>query len=129
MNLEERTKIQICHLSLKEKKGEHVKVLENIKKSGYVRARIDGELVDLIEDEIKLEKNKKHIIEVVIDRLVIKEGIEARLNDSLETALKLGEGLVIVNIIDGEDILFSEHFACVDCGISIGELSPQNVFF
>ncbi|WP_283591394.1 excinuclease ABC subunit UvrA [Clostridium butanoliproducens] len=129
MNLEERTKIQILSPVIKGKKGEHVKVLENIKKSGHVRARIDGELVDLIEDEIKLEKNKKHIIEVVIDRLVIKEGIEARLNDSLETALKLGEGLVIVNIIDGEDILFSEHFACVDCGISIGELSPRMFSF
>ncbi|WP_454052921.1 excinuclease ABC subunit UvrA [Clostridium sp. Marseille-Q7071] len=129
MSLEERTKLQILSPVIRGKKGEHVKVLENIKKNGYVRARIDGNLVDLIEDEIKLEKNKKHTIEVVIDRLVIKEGIEARLNDSLETALKLGEGLVIANIIDGEDILFSEHFACADCGISIGELSPRMFSF
>ncbi|ARC84044.1 excinuclease ABC subunit A [Clostridium argentinense CDC 2741] len=129
MGLEERTKLQILSPIVRGKKGEHVKILENIKKNGYVRARIDGNLVDLVEDEIKLEKNKKHTIEIVIDRLVIKNGIEARLNDSLETALKLGEGLVIVNIIDGEDILFSEHFACADCGISIGELSPRMFSF
>ncbi|WP_461613403.1 excinuclease ABC subunit UvrA [Clostridium sp. Marseille-QA1073] len=129
MSLEERTKLQILSPIVRGKKGEHVKILENIKKNGYVRARIDGNLVDLIEDEIKLEKNKKHTIEIVIDRLVIKDGIEARLNDSLETALKLGEGLVIANIIDGEDILFSEHFACADCGISIGELSPRMFSF
>ena len=129
MSLEERTKLQILSPIVRGKKGEHVKILENIKKNGYVRARIDGNLVDLVEDEIKLEKNKKHTIEIVIDRLVIKDGIEARLNDSLETALKLGEGLVIANIIDGEDILFSEHFACADCGISIGELSPRMFSF
>ena len=129
MNLEERTKIQILAPVVNGKKGEHVKIIENIKKNGYVRARIDNNIVDLIEDEIKLEKNKKHTIEVVIDRLVIKEGIESRLTDSLETALKLGEGIVIVNIIGGEDILFSEHFACVECGISMGDIAPRTFSF
>ena len=129
MNLEQKTKIQILAPIVRGKKGEHVKIIENIKKNGYVRARIDGELIDLIEDEIKLEKTKKHTIEVVIDRLVIKEGIESRLSDSLESALKLGEGLVIVNIIGKEDILFSEDFACIDCGISIGEIAPRMFSF
>ena len=129
MNLEQKTKIQILAPIVRGKKGEHVKIIENIKKNGYVRARIDGELIDLIEDEIKLEKTKKHTIEVVIDRLVIKEGIESRISDSLESALKLGEGLVIVNIIGKEDILFSEDFACIDCGISIGEIAPRMFSF
>ena len=129
MNLEQKSKIQILAPIVRGKKGEHVKIIENIKKNGYVRARIDGELIDLIEDEIKLEKTKKHTIEVVIDRLVIKEGIESRLSDSLESALKLGEGLVIVNIIGKEDILFSEDFACIDCGISIGEIAPRMFSF
>ena len=129
MNLEQKSKIQILAPIVRGKKGEHVKIIENIKKNGYVRARIDGELIDLIEDEIKLEKTKKHTIEVVIDRLVIKEGIESRISDSLESALKLGEGLVIVNIIGKEDILFSEDFACIDCGISIGEIAPRMFSF
>ena len=129
MNLEQKSKIQILAPIVRGKKGEHIKIIENVKKNGYVRARIDGELIDLIEDEIKLEKTKKHTIEVVIDRLVIKEGIESRLSDSLERALKLGEGLVIVNIIGKEDILFSEDFACIDCGISIGEIAPRMFSF
>ncbi|WP_040330586.1 excinuclease ABC subunit UvrA [Clostridium ihumii] len=129
MNLEQKSKIQILAPIVRGKKGEHIKIIENVKKNGYVRARIDGELIDLIEDEIKLEKTKKHTIEVVIDRLVIKEGIESRLSDSLESALKLGEGLVIVNIIGKEDILFSEDFACIDCGISIGEIAPRMFSF
>ncbi|NEU04498.1 excinuclease ABC subunit UvrA [Clostridium senegalense] len=129
MNLEHRTKIQILAPIVRGKKGEHVKIIENIKKNGYVRARIDGTIVDLIEEEINLEKNKKHTIEVIIDRLVVKEDIESRLADSIETALKLGEGLIIVNVIDGEDILFSEHFACIECGISIGEMSPRMFSF
>ncbi|GAA0115106.1 excinuclease ABC subunit UvrA [Clostridium senegalense] len=129
MNLEHRTKIQILAPIVRGKKGEHIKIIENIKKNGYVRARIDGTIVDLIEEEINLEKNKKHTIEVIIDRLVVKEDIESRLADSIETALKLGEGLIIVNIINGEDILFSEHFACIECGISIGEMSPRMFSF
>lgn len=125
MSLPERTKVQIMAPIIKGRKGEHVKVLESVRKNGYVRARIDGEVYDLEDTEIKLEKNKKHNIEVVIDRIIVKEGIASRLTDSLETALKLGEGLAIANIIDGEDILFSEHFACADCGISVGEIAPR----
>ncbi|ETJ25234.1 Excinuclease ABC, A subunit, partial [human gut metagenome] len=90
-----------------------------------IRARIDGEIYDLTEEEVNLDKNKKHNIEAVVDRIVIKEGIEGRLTESIETALKMGEGLVIASIIDGEETLFSENFACPDCGISIGELAPR----
>lgn len=125
MELPERTKLQILSPVIKGRKGQHAKVLDSIKKNGFVRARIDGEIFDLQEEEINLEKNKKHNIEAVIDRLVVKEGIESRLTDSIETALKLSEGLVIVDIIDGEEILFSEKFACPDCGISIDELAPR----
>ncbi|MEG0134027.1 MAG: excinuclease ABC subunit UvrA [Clostridium sp.] len=129
MSLPDRTKLQILAPIVTGKKGEHVKILENIKKNGYVRARIDGELIDLEEENIKLEKNKKHTIEIVIDRIVIKEGSESRISDSLEAALKLGEGLAILNVIDGEDILLSEKFSCVDCGISIGEIEPRMFSF
>ncbi|MEG0307818.1 MAG: excinuclease ABC subunit UvrA [Clostridium sp.] len=129
MALPDRTKLQILAPIVTGKKGEHVKILENIKKNGYVRARIDGELIDLEEENIKLEKNKKHTIEIVIDRIVIKEGSESRISDSLEAALKLGEGLAILNVIDGEDILLSEKFSCVDCGISIGEIEPRMFSF
>ncbi len=129
MTLPERTKIQILAPIVTGKKGEHVKILENIKKNGYVRARIDGDLIDLEDEDIKLEKNKKHTIEIVIDRIVIKDGIESRLTDSLESALKLGEGIAILNFIDGDDILLSEKFSCVDCGISIGEIEPRMFSF
>jgi len=129
MDMEERTKIQILAPIIAGKKGEHTKVLENIKKSGYVRARIDGKIYDLQEEEIKLGKTLRHSIEAVVDRLVIKPDIRSRLADSLEAALKLGEGIVIINVIDGEDIMFSENFACPDCGISIGELTPRMFSF
>jgi len=129
MALPERTKIQILSPIVRGRKGEHVKVLENIKKNGYVRARIDGEMYELEDEEIKLEKNKKHNIEAVIDRIVVKEGIEGRLSDSIEIALKLSSGLVIVNIVDKEDMLFSENFSCPDCGISIGEIAPRTFSF
>ena len=129
MNMEERTKIQILAPVIKGRKGEHTKVLENIKKNGFVRARIDGELVELSEDEVKLEKNIKHTIEAVVDRLVVKEDIRSRLADSIETALKLSEGIVVVNVVGKEDILFSEKFACADCGISIDELAPRMFSF
>ena len=129
MNMEERTKIQILAPVVKGRKGEHTKVLENIKKNGFVRARIDGELVELSEDEVKLEKNIKHTIEAVVDRLVVKEDIRSRLADSIETALKLSEGIVVVNVVGKEDILFSEKFACADCGISIDELAPRMFSF
>ncbi|KEH90065.1 excinuclease ABC subunit A [Clostridium novyi A str. BKT29909] len=129
MELPERTKLQILSPVISGRKGQHVKVLENIKKNGFVRARIDGEIYDLQEEEINLDKNKKHTIEVVVDRLIIKEGIETRLTDSVETALRLSDGLLIANIIGAEDILFSEKFACPECGISIDELAPRMFSF
>ncbi|WP_315119015.1 excinuclease ABC subunit UvrA [uncultured Clostridium sp.] len=125
LELPERTRIQILSPIISGRKGEHTKVIENIKKNGYIRARIDGATVDLEDEEIKLEKNKKHTIEAVIDRLIIKDDIKSRLSDSIETALKLSEGIVVINVLDGEDMLFSENFACVECGISIGEIAPR----
>lgn len=125
LDLDDRTKIQVLAPIVKGRKGQHVKTLENIKKNGFVRVRIDGEIYDLQEEEVNLDKNKKHTIEVVVDRLVIKEGVTTRLTDSLETALKLGEGQVIINVIGKEDILFSEKFACPQCGISVDELAPR----
>lgn len=127
--LPEKTKIQILAPIIKGRKGEHTKVLETILKNGFVRARIDGEIVELSEEEIKLEKNIKHTIEAVVDRIVIKEEIRSRLTDSLETTLRLSEGTVVINVIDGEDILLSEKFACPDCGISIEELAPRMFSF
>lgn len=129
MGFPERTKIQILAPVIRGRKGEHLKVLENIKKNGFVRVRIDGDIQEIEGESIKLEKNKKHSIDAVVDRIVIKEGIKSRLTDSLETALKLAEGVVIVNIVDGEDMLFSESFACPDCNISIGELAPRMFSF
>lgn len=129
LSMPERTKIQILAPIVRGRKGEHAKIIESIKKNGFVRARIDGETIEIDEDEIKLEKNIKHTIEAVVDRLVVKQDIRSRLADSIETALKLAEGLVIVNVIDGQDILFSEKFACPDCGISIGELAPRMFSF
>lgn len=125
----EKTKIQILAPMIRGRKGIHEKLLENIKKNGYIRARIDGEIYDLTEEEIKLDKNKKHNIEAVIDRIVIKEGIEGRLTESIETSLKMAEGLVIVNVVGKEDHLFSENFACPDCDISIGEIAPRMFSF
>ena len=129
MELPERSKIMILAPIIRGRKGTHEKVLENIKKQGFVRARIDGEIYDLTEDEIKLEKNIKHNIEAVVDRIIVKAGIEGRLTDSIETSLKMAEGLVLVNIIGEEDRLYSEHFACADCGISIDELAPRMFSF
>ena len=126
--LPERTKIMLMAQLVHGKKGEHRKILENIRKEGYVRVRIDGVVVDVNED-IALEKTKKHTIEVVIDRLVIKEGIGQRLADSLETALALGEGVVYVQVVDGETLMFSQNFACVDCGISLPEIAPRMFSF
>ncbi|MDD6794227.1 MAG: excinuclease ABC subunit UvrA [Clostridiaceae bacterium] len=125
MSFGERTKIQILAPLVRGRKGTHEKVLNNIKKNGFVRARIDNEIYDLTEEEVKLEKNIKHNIEAVVDRIVVKEGVESRISDSVETALKIGDGLVIASVIGGEDILFSEKFACPDCGISIDELAPR----
>lgn len=120
----ERTKLQVLAPIISGRKGAHVKVLDQIRKQGYVRVRIDGEMAEL-SDEIELEKNKKHSIEVVIDRIVVKEGVAARLSDSLETALRLGEGRVMIDVIGQEELMFSEHHACPMCGFSIGELEPR----
>ncbi|AYE34134.1 excinuclease ABC subunit UvrA [Clostridium septicum] len=125
VTLGDKTKIQVLAPIIRGKKGTHEKVLENIKKNGFVRARVDGEIYDLTEEEISLDKNKKHNIEAVVDRIILKEGIEGRLSDSIETALKLAEGLVVINVIGGEDILFSEKFACPECGLSIDEIEPR----
>ena len=125
MSYGDRTKLQILSPMIRGRKGTHEKLLENIKKNGFIRARIDGEIYDLSEEEVKLDKNKKHNIEAVVDRIVIKEGIESRLTESIETALKMGEGLVIASIVGGDETLFSENFACPDCGISIDELAPR----
>lgn len=124
MKLPERTKIQILAPVVRGRKGEHAKLFDRAKKSGYVRVRVDGNLYELSED-IKLEKNKRHNIEIVIDRLVVKEGIEKRLADSIESTLKLAEGLLIVDVIDKEPLTFSQSFSCPDCGISIDEIEPR----
>ena len=124
MHLPERTKIQLLAPVVRGRKGEHVKVFEQAKRSGYVRVRVDGNLYELSE-EIKLEKNKKHNIEIVVDRLVVKEGIEQRLTDSIENVLKLSDGLLFVDTMDGQILTFSQSFACPDCGTSIDELEPR----
>ena len=126
--LPERTKLMVMAQVVRGKKGEHRKILEHIRREGYVRVRVDGEVLD-VNEEITLEKNKKHTIEVVIDRLVIREGIAQRLADSLETALKLGDGVVYVQVVDGELLMFSQNYACVDCGISLPELAPRMFSF
>ena len=128
MEYPERTKLQVLAPIVSGRKGAHVKVFEDIKKQGFVRVRVDGEMLDL-GDEIELEKNKKHTIEVVVDRIVVKEGISARLADSLETALGLGEGKVIIDVMGEEELLFSEHHACPLCGFSITELEPRMFSF
>ncbi len=128
MSLPERTKIQLLAPVVRGRKGEHVKLLAGFKKSGYVRVMIDGNMYDLSE-EIKLEKNVKHNIEVVVDRLVVKEGIENRLTDSIENVLKLSDGLLTVDVIDGTPLNFSESFSCPDCDISIDEIEPRSFSF
>ena len=128
MSLEQNTKIQILSPIVKARKGEHVKELDSVRKSGFVRVRVDGIIYDLSE-EIKLEKNKKHSIEVVVDRLVIKDSIRSRLADSIETSSTLSGGLTIISIVDGEDILFSQNYACPEHGISIDELTPRMFSF
>ncbi|BCJ87920.1 excinuclease ABC subunit UvrA [Effusibacillus dendaii] len=128
MELPERTRIQIFAPLVRGRKGEHGKVLEDISKQGFVRVRVDGEIRDLSE-QIVLEKNKKHTIEAVVDRIVIKEDVAARLADSLETALNLAGGTVLVGVIDGEEMLFSQNLACPQCGFSVEELSPRMFSF
>ncbi len=124
----ERTKMQILAPIVRGRKGEHKQLLQNIAKEGFVRVRVNGEVYD-ITDEINLNKNKKHAIEVVVDRIMIKEGIESRLADSIETALSLAQGIVVVDVIDEKELTFSEHFACIDCGINFEELTPRTFSF
>ena len=124
----DRTKMQILAPIVSGRKGTHIKLLEDVKKQGYVRVRVNGELIDL-DDDITLDKNKKHSIEVVIDRIVMKENIAPRLSDSLESALRLGEGRVLIDVMGQEELLFSEHHACPICGFSIGELEPKMFSF
>ena len=128
MALKERTKILLLAPVVRGKKGRHEKVLEQARKSGYVRVRIDGSQYDL-EEEITLDKNIKHNIEIIVDRLVIKEGIEKRLADSLENVLKLADGLAFVEVVDGTPMTFSQNFSCPDCGISIDEIEPRSFSF
>ena len=128
MKLPERSRIQLLAPLVRGKKGQHVKLLDGIRRDGYVRVRIDGEMMELSE-EIDLDKNKKHTIEVVVDRLIIRDGIQKRLADSLETVLSLGGGLAVVDVIDGDEYLFSQNFACPDCNISIEELDPRMFSF
>ena len=122
------SRIQILAPVVKGRKGEHVKLLEDARKNGYVRARIDGEIMDLSED-IKLEKNKKHVIEIVVDRLKVRDGIQQRLTDSVETASALSGGVIVADIVGGESVTFSESFACPDCEISIPEIEPRSFSF
>lgn len=128
MTLPEKTKIQLLAPIVRGRKGEHVKVFSQAKKSGYVRVMVDGNLYELSE-EIKLEKNKKHNIEIVVDRLAVKTGIERRLTDSMETALKLADGLLTVDVVGGQPMNFSMSFSCPDCGISIPEIEPRSFSF
>lgn len=128
MELPEKTRIQILAPVVRGRKGEFSKLFENIKKSGFMRIRVDGETME-VSDEIKLEKNKKHHIEIIVDRIVIKPGIQSRLADSIETALAQAEGLVIVDVIGQEELLFSQNLACADCNISLEELSPRMFSF
>ena len=128
MSLPEKTKIQLMAPVVRGRKGEHSKLFEQAKKSGYVRVRVDDSVYELSE-EIKLDKNKKHNIDIIVDRLVIKEGIEKRLTDSIETIMKLADGQMAVDVIDGEELNFSQSFACPDCGISISEVEPRSFSF
>ena len=128
MQMPERTKIQLLAPVVRGRKGEHVKVLDQARKSGYVRVRIDGNLYELSED-IRLDKNIKHNIEVVVDRLIVKEGIEKRLTDSIETVMALSGGLMTVDVTDGEPVNFSQSFSCPDCGVSVDEVEPRSFSF
>lgn len=128
MEYPERTRIQLLAPIIEGKKGSHVKLLEDLKKQGYVRVRIDGEVRDL-DDLIELDKNKKHTIEVIVDRVVVKEGAETRIADSLESALRLAEGRVLVDVMEHEELLFNEQHSCPQCGFSIGELEPRMFSF
>jgi len=128
MKLGDGAKLQLLAPVVRGKKGTHVKVLDRARRSGYVRVRVDGNLYDLSED-IQLDKNIKHTVEVIVDRIVVREGIETRLTDSIESVLELSDGLLLVDVIDGEPMTFSESFACPDCGVSIDEVEPRSFSF
>jgi len=128
MALEEGSRIQLLAPIIRGRKGEYTKLIQDARKNGYVRIRIDGEIMD-INDDIKLDKNRKHTIEIVVDRLIIRPGIEKRLTDSIETCINLSGGLLVVDVIGKEEMLFSQNFACPDCGISIEELTPRMFSF
>ncbi len=128
MELPEKTRIQLLAPVVRGRKGEHQKLFEQAKRSGYVRVRVDGNLFELTE-EIKLEKNKKHNIEIVVDRLIVKDGIQKRLADSIETILDLAEGLLVVDVFGGEPLQFSQSFSCPDCGVSVDEIEPRSFSF
>ena len=128
MELGDGTRLQLLAPVVRGRKGEHTKVFERASRSGFVRVRVDGSLYELSE-EIKLDKNIKHNIEIVVDRLIVREGIQKRLTDSIETALDLAEGLLEVDVIDGEALMFSQSFSCPDCGISISEVEPRSFSF
>ncbi len=127
--LPDRTKIQVLAPVVRGRKGEYAKTFQDARKNGFVRIRVDGTMLELSEGIPKLDKQKKHTIEIVVDRLVVKEGIEKRLTDSMETALGLAHGLVLVDVIDGEEMMFSQNYACEDCGISMEELTPRMFSF
>ena len=128
MGLEEGTRIQLLAPVVRGRKGEYHKLIEDVKKSGYVRVRVDGEVMD-VNEPITLEKNKKHNIEIVVDRLVVRPDIQKRLADSIETVLHLSSGVLIVDVVGKEELLFSQNFACSECGISIEELTPRMFSF
>lgn len=128
MSLDEGSRIQLLAPIVRGRKGEYTKLIQDARKNGYVRIRIDGEIMD-INDDIKLDKNRKHTIEIVVDRLIIRPGIEKRLTDSIETCINLSGGLLVVDVIGKEELLFSQNFACPDCGISIEELTPRMFSF
>lgn len=128
MELPERTRIQVLAPVVRGRKGEHKRILESIRKDGFVRVRVNGEMYE-VTDDISLDRNKKHSIEIVVDRLIIREDIEGRLADSVQTALQRGEGIVVIDVIGKEELTFSENFACIDCGISMEELTPRMFSF
>ena len=129
MSLEEGTKIQVLAPVVRGRKGEYTKLVEDAKKDGFARIRVDGTTYDLSEDEITMTKTKKHNIEIVVDRLVVKDSIKQRLTDSVETALKHANKLVLIDVIDGKEMLFSQNYSCPDCNISIEELTPRLLSF
>ena len=128
MEMETGTKIQILAPVVRNRKGEHIKIFEDAKRSGYVRVRVDGNIYD-ISEKIELDKNKKHNIEIVVDRIVIKEGANKRISEAVDTVSALTGGIIIVDVVGKEEIVFSQNFACPDCGISIGEIEPPNFSF